>query len=51
MSILEAYAEEWKCGTDVSSDAIIHLMLSLWNHVMLVKQYANQLCKYLIYLI
>jgi len=49
MSVLSACAEEWKNGTYVSSEAtILHLVQCLWKHVMVVKQYADKLCKYLI---
>lgn len=49
MSVLSACAEEWKNGTYASSEAtILHLVQCLWKHVMVVKQYADKLCKYLI---
>lgn len=46
MSVLSKCAEEWKNGTYVSSEAtILHLVQCLWKHVMVVKQYADKLCK------
>lgn len=52
MSVLSACAEEWKNGTYVSSEAtILHLVQCLWKHVMVVKQYADKLCKYLVHMI
>lgn len=46
MSVLSACAEEWKNGTYASSEAtILHLVQCLWKHVMVVKQYADKLCK------
>ncbi|XP_050548885.1 protein ELYS isoform X2 [Daktulosphaira vitifoliae] len=45
MSVLNSCAEEWKNGTYASSEAtILHLVQSLWKHVMVVKQFADKLC-------
>lgn len=45
MSVISECAEQWKNGTYVSSEAtILHLVQSLWKHVMVVKQYADKLC-------
>lgn len=45
MSVIDELAEKWKNGTH-SEVIILHLVQCLWNHVMLVKQYADRLCNY-----
>lgn len=45
MSVFDECVKKWKYGTH-SELIILHLVGCLWNHVMLVKQYADQLCKY-----
>lgn len=45
MPVLNKCAEEWKSKTYVCNEATIsHLVDCLWNHVMVVKQYADKLC-------
>ncbi|XP_026815973.1 protein ELYS-like [Rhopalosiphum maidis] len=44
MSVLNAYAEECKNGTNVSYESISLLMQCLWNHFTLVNKYTDQLC-------
>lgn len=49
MSVLRACAEKWKNGEYISSGAtILHLVQSVWEHVMIVQQFADKLCQYLI---
>jgi len=45
ISVFDECVKKWKNGTH-SEVIILHLVECLWNHVMLVKQYADQLCKY-----
>lgn len=45
MSVFDKCAIKWKNGTH-SKVIILHLVECLWNHVILVKQYADKLCKY-----
>ncbi|XP_050427325.1 protein ELYS-like isoform X2 [Adelges cooleyi] len=45
MSVLSACAEQWKNGTYGTSEVtVLHLVQCLWNHVMIVKQFADKLC-------
>ncbi|KAL4105311.1 hypothetical protein QTP88_020559 [Uroleucon formosanum] len=43
MSVFDKCAIKWKNGTH-SKVIILHLVECLWNHVILVKQYADKLC-------